>query len=235
MIMNKLNDMLFQQQVPQMALLVYKNSQTGNIYIESHRINEQGRMLAGRPLTLKCVTELVESLSVEQGNIPHGIPPENMLFSDTRKGHERYMWYNPPRKRMMFFSRSLNIEDREYHLPGIIYDTNGEHLDIYAFKEEKPDAESKLYNAPLFNVTGQKVCLGNAKIGFPDNPTFHNYLEYWEKKFWLSEFSHLGGNANPTKNNLVAVTKNAVESFDCNELIPFEKNGKILLLNDLLK
>jgi hypothetical protein len=135
---------------------------------------------------------------------------------------------------MMFFSRNLNIEDGEYHLPGIIYDTDGEHLDIYAFKEEAPDIESKLYKAPLFNVTGQKVCLGNAKINFPDNPTFDDYIVYWEKKFRLSEFSHLGGNTNPTKNNLVTVTKNMTGSFDYNELIPFEKNGKILTLNDLL-
>jgi hypothetical protein len=136
---------------------------------------------------------------------------------------------------MMFFSRSLNIEDREYHLPGIIYDTDGEHLDIYAFKEEKPEAESILYKAPLFNVTDQKVCLGSAKLNFPDNPTFERYMLYWEKKFWLSEFSHLGGSSNPTQSNLVAVTKNSVESFDRNELIPFEKNGKELTLNDLLK
>jgi hypothetical protein len=83
--MNKLNDMLFQQQIPQMALVVYKNSQIEGIYIESHRINEHGRMLAGRPLTLKCITELVESLSVEQGNIPHDIVPDNLLFSSNTK------------------------------------------------------------------------------------------------------------------------------------------------------
>jgi len=131
-----------------------------------------------------------------------------MLYANTRKGHERYLWYNPPCKRMMFFTKNLNIENREYRLPGIIYDTDGERLDVYAFKEEKPEAESLLYKAPLFNVTGQKVCLGNAKISFPDNPTFEDYILYHEKRFWLSEFSHLGGSLNPTKNNLVTVTKN---------------------------
>jgi PRTRC genetic system protein B len=235
MIMNRLNDLLEQRQVPEMALVVYKNDKTGSLYIESHRINEKGRMLAGSPLTLNCITELVESFSVEQGNIPHGRIPETMLYSDTRKGHERYVWYNPPGKRMMFFSKNLNIEDCECRLPGIIYDTDGEHIDIYAFTEEKPEAESILYKAPLFNVTGQKVCLGNAKINFPDNPTFDDCIAYWEKKFWLTEFSHLGGNTNPTKNNLVMVTKNSKKSFDHNELIPFEKQGKILTLNYLLK
>jgi len=233
--MNILNDILEQRQVPQMALVVYKNNRTGSTYIESHRINEQGRMLAGQPLTLKCITELVESFSVEQGHAPYGKIPPNMLYCDTRKGHERYVWYNPPCKRMMFFTKSLNIENKEYYLPGIIYDTNGENLDVYAFKEKKPKAESLLYKAPLFNVTEESVCLGNAKISFPDNPTFEDYMMYWEKKFWQTEFTHLGGNTNPTKNNLVAVTKNMTGSFDYNELIPFKRNRKILTLNYLLK
>jgi PRTRC genetic system protein B len=235
MIMNRLNDILEQRQVPEMALVVYKNDKTGSIYIESHRINEKGRMLAGHPLTLKCITELVESFSEEQGNTPHGRIPENLLYSDTRKGHERHVWYNPPGKRMMYFRKDLNIRDGEYCLPGIIYDTDGENLNIYAFKGRKPEAEEKLFKVPFFNVTGEKVCLGNAKIQFPDNPTFSVYIEYWEKKFWLTEFSHLGGNTNPTKSNLVMVTKNSTELFDDNELIQFEKQGKPLTLNDLLK
>jgi PRTRC genetic system protein B len=232
---NNVNDVIKQQLIPKMALVVYKNDETGSVYTESHRIDANGRMLAGCPLTMKCITELVESFSVEQSNIPHGKIPQNMLYSDTRKGCERYLWYNPPGKRMMFFSKNLNIEDREYYLPGIIYDTDGEHLDVYAFKEGAPDMESELYKAPLFNVTGQKVCLGNAKINFPDNPTFDDYIIYWEKKFWLSEFSHLGGSINPTKSNLVTVTKNSVEAFDYNQLIPFKEEDKILTLKDLLK
>jgi PRTRC genetic system protein B len=158
-----------------------------------------------------------------------------MLYADTRNGHERYVWYSPSGKRMMFLSKSLAVRDGECPLPGIIYDTDGERLDVYAFKDEKPESGSLLYKAPLFNVTGQKVCLGNVKIKFPDNPDFDSYITYWERKFWLSEFSHLGGSLNPTKNNLVTVTKNSAESFDFNELIPFEKNGKQLTLNSLLK
>ena len=76
---------------------------------------------------------------------------------------------------------------------------------------------------------------GLVEINFPDNPTFENYILYWEKKFWQTEFSHLGGNRNPTKNNLVTVTKSMENAFDYNELIPFKENGKIQTLNDLLK
>jgi PRTRC genetic system protein B len=237
MIMKKenVNDLVRQQQIPFMALIVYRNDRTGNLYLESHRIDEKGRMLAGRPLTLKCITELVDAFAVESGGIPHGILPANTLYCDTRKGHERYVWYNPPRKRMMYFHSELNMEDGEYVVPGLIYDTCGERLDIYAFREEKPEPDSVLYKAPLFNVTGKSVCLGNAKINFSDNPTFTEYTGYWETRFWQTEFSHLGSNGNPTKNNLVIVTKNSTETFDCNELIPLKKKEKIQTLKNLLK
>jgi PRTRC genetic system protein B len=232
---NELTNILAQRQVPQMALIVYKNNQTNAVYMESHQINKRGEMLAGKPLTRKCITELVESFSAEQAGVPHGKIPPNMLWCNTRKGGERYLWYNPPRKRMMFFAKSLNIKSGEYHLPGIIYDTGGEMLNLYAFRGEKPEADTRLYKAPFFNVTGKNVCLGNADITSPDNPTFEEYLLYWEKKFWLTEFSHLGGSKNPTKSNLVAVTKKMTLSFDYSELIPFEKNKKSLTVNDLLK
>jgi hypothetical protein len=127
-------------------------------------------MLAGRPLTLKCITELVESFSTGKSNIPHGKIPQNMLFSDTRKDQERYVWYNPPQKRMMFFSRNLNIEDREYHLPGIIYDTGSEHLDVYAFKEETPDLESKLYKPRCSMLPVKKSVLAMRKLIFRTIP-----------------------------------------------------------------
>jgi PRTRC genetic system protein B len=229
------NNLVRQQQVPCMALIAYRNDQTGSFYMESHRIDGKGRMLAGRPLTLRCITELVDAFAVESGGIPHGILPANMLYCDTRKGHEWYVWYNPPRKRMMYFNSKLNIDDGEYAMPGLVYDTCGERLDIYAFTEEKPEPDSILYKAPLFNVTEKSVCLGNAKINFPDNPTFQEYIDFWEKKFWQTEFSHLGADGNPTKNNLVIVTENSTESFDYEELIPLKKKGKIQTLNNLLK
>ena len=52
---------------------------------------------------------------------------------------------------------------------------------------------------------------GSANIDLPKNLTYESLLQYWEKKFWLTEFSHLGGNGNPTRSNLVLVTKTAKE------------------------
>ena len=76
----------------------------------------------------------------------------------------------------------------------------------------------------------ESVCLGSSSLEKPQNPTFLSLLEYWEKRFWLTEFSHLGGNVNPTVSNLVIVTENIRNNpFDMNELKPMNKKLKDIL------
>ena len=92
----------------------------------------------------------------------------------------------------------------------------------------------RLKNSPqrMVKVTGSSVCLGSARIEKPRDPTYANLLEYWERKFWLTEFSHLGGSGNPTKSNLVLVTKAARDrDFNLDELKPLNN----MKLKDILK
>lgn len=71
---------------------------------------------------------------------------------------------------------------------------------------------------------------GQLHIGKPENMDFHALQEYWEKRFWLSEFSHLGGQDNPTHSNLVLVTEQARDSpFNEDELKPLDKQLKDIL------
>lgn len=184
-------------------------------------------MLEGAPLTKECISELVSSFSAEQSHMPAGKIPSNLLFSDNRIGHKRYLWYNPPMQRMMYFSKNLNMEDGLYFVPGVIYVAESDKLNIYAFKGRKP--VDRLYQAPFFNVSGASVCLGNASIEYPEDPGYEALMHYWERKFWMTEFSHLGGSRNPTKNNLYTVTKNWKERFDYNELVTSKTTLKDLL------
>lgn len=82
----------------------------------------------------------------------------------------------------------LNIGDGMFHVPGVIYIIKNERMDIFAYKGKKPDGRTPLYLAPFFNVTGGSVCLGNSTLEKPESLDFHTLLEYWEKRFWLSEF-----------------------------------------------
>ena len=224
----EINDILH----PSVALIAYASREGQSFFVEARKIDEKGKMGEGMPVTVELMNELVRGYSEYHGNTPYGRIPSNMLWCDSRKGSEKYIWYNPPRKRMMFFKESLKIENAEYNLPGIIYETQRNWLNIYAYKDKEPTENTELYAAPFFNVTGANVCLGSAKIERPKDLTYENLLEYWEKKFWLTEFSHLGNGGNPTKSNLVLVTKAAKDKpFDLEELKPLRN----LKLKDILK
>lgn len=217
---------------PKAALIAYASKEGRPFFLEVRDINDNGTMGEGRPVTVEFMNELVRGYSEHHSSTPHGKIPSNMLWCDPRKGCEKYIWYNPPQKRMMFFKENLKIKNAEYNLPGIIYETRGDGLNIYACKDKVLTDKTELYAAPFFNVTGSSVCLGSAGIDKPKDLTYEKLLAYWEKKFWLTEFSHLGGEGNPTKSNLVLVTKAAKDKpFDLEELKPLRN----LKLKDILR
>lgn len=232
--MNELTKDIQQIMIPRAALIAYEykqNNYSGSEnYLELRPINKEGRMGAGVPVTYQFMNTLLESYTEEMSGIPHGRMPSNMIWCDTRKGREKYIWYNPPQKRQMYFSKSLGIPDGVFSMPGIIYIVRSGLLDVFAFIGEKPKDSTKLYYAPYFNVSGASVCLGNSSLEKPADPDFVSLTEYWEKRFWLSEFSHLGNRGNPTHSNLVSVTENARNyPFNTEELKPINKCLKEIL------
>jgi PRTRC genetic system protein B len=230
--MNKLTEDLKSLMRPKAALIAYQGEQTKShdYFLELREIDENGVMGEAIPITFGFMNEIAANYSEAHSGIPTGIIPENLLFADTRKGSEKYIWYNPPCKRMMYFVPKLGIENDKYHVPGVIYVAKEHSLSVYACKDKKLTKTTELYAAPFFNTSKDSVCLGAAKLQKPTNPAYADLLEYWEKKFWLTEFSHLGGSGNPTKNNLVLVTKAAKDKhFNTDELKPLNKKLKDIL------
>ena len=146
--MNELTKKMQEIMVPKAALIAYEYREsayaTGKNYLELRPINKAGRMEAGIPVTYEFMNALVESYSDERQNVPHGRLPSNMLWCDTRKGHEKYIWYNPPGKRRMFFKDSLNIKDGVFHLPGVVYIIENERMTIFAYKGRTPEEDTPL-------------------------------------------------------------------------------------------
>ena len=108
------------------------------------------------PVTYEFMDSLVESYTDDRRNVPHGKIPANMLWCDTRKGHERYIWYNPPGKRQMFFAGSLNIPDGIFHVPGVIYKVSGDRLDIFSYKG-KNRWKTARFSSPLSSMSRAAV------------------------------------------------------------------------------
>lgn len=230
--MNELTRNLTSLLKPKAALIAYiidKDLRGSEYFLELREIDDQDRMGAAQPVTYEFMNEISRSYTESHNAIPYGLIPRNLLYADVRKGSERYVWYNLPQRRMMYFCKDLGIENAEYNMPGVIYVVEKTHLKIYAFKgSEVPTPQTELFEAPFFNVTGESVCLGSAKMEMPTNVSFERLQECWERRFWLSEFSHLGNRGNPTRSNLVLVTKAArTKEFNLEEL----KSMKITVKN----
>ncbi len=230
--MNRLTEELTRELIPKAVLIAWQDESNYNnsYYMEMRKIGANGRMGAGMPVPHSFLAEIANNYTDSTGGTPHGALPDNFWFSDTRRGSEKYVWSNPPRKRRMFFRNSLGIPEGEYHVPGVVYVAGENSLHVFAYKGKKPTPESELYFGPFFNTTEGSVCLGTATIKKPLNPTYKELIEYWEKRFWLTEFTHIGGTRNPTSSNLVTVTKESADKpFNEKELLPAGRKLKNLL------
>lgn len=218
---NKLTKDFTARMLPKMALVVYESELDDSLYLEQRTIID-GRMGAGVPVTMECLREIAELATSPSQKEIHGAIPSNMLYADSRKGYERYVWYRPAEKRMHYYSSSLHIPDGELCTPPLLYVVNRNELALYAFiGDGKPRSDEQLYRAPFFNVSSDHVCLGNARLPEMQELTYANIIAYWEKMFWASAFSHIL-DGNPVKGNLAVLTKRLMasgEPFPTDELV----------------
>ena len=128
-------------------------------FVEIRDIDDNGMMGEGRPVTVDFMNELVRGYSESHSTTPYGRIPPNMLWCDPRKGSERYIWYNSPQKRMMFFKESLQVENAKYNLPGVIYVAGGSSLSIYAYKDKKTDGKDGALCRTVLQRDRANVCL----------------------------------------------------------------------------
>ena len=205
-------DELKKKMEPTDALIFYSCS--NDVYVE-HRNIKDGRMGAGQPLDisqLAAMIKLVEKYAKEQagnGNVGGAIP-KNLLFASTDIENMRLVWWRKPQERKMYFSESLEIPNGTMTVPGMVYSVNGKKVSVWCFKGRCP--KRVLYRAPFFNVyLDGKVCLGNSKAATPKCNTFEEWMLYWEKMFWQSEFDALIAD-NPIEGNLSSITKKCINS-----------------------
>ena len=132
---------------------------------------------------------------------------------------------------MMFFKESLHIENAEYNLPGVIYEVSDERMNIYAYidKELKPETELSLLRSSMSR--GQASVLDRQRLTNRQRLPTTNYLSTGRRSSG-SRSSHTSEVTEPTKSNLVLVTKAAKDApFNIEELKPL----KNLKLKDILR
>lgn len=207
---------------PSVVMTVYETSSgyggDRRYYLETRKIRSDGRLGAAKPVSRRFIRGIAESFKDEGEQRPHGRIPGNLLVADARLGCERYVWWDPPCRRMLYFSAELGLEDREYWMPGVVFAVSGQTLYAYAFKGKRLRPETPLLYGPFFNYyESRMVCLGNARAEMPSDVTWQSVIDHWETLFWKSTNMHLM--CNPTEGNLTVALKAAINApYDCSTL-----------------
>lgn len=212
--MSTLQDLMKAKIRPTDVLVFYKPSVSlsGDGHYVEHRKVKNGKMEAAHPLTIEDFSKLVATISKyakeDAGRTAlHGSIPDTLLYASSDLTNKCLIWWRPPEKRHVYFTKETGIHNGEMWVPGLVYVAGGSSLSLYAFKGRKP--RNVLYNAPFYNVHNS-VCLGSAKVRKPKEDTFEAWIEYWEQMFWKSEFSHILG-SNPINGNLAVITKKCIK------------------------
>lgn len=238
--MNELTRTMTTNLIPDRAIIVYKTDEQANhesYYLESHKIDSNGKMLEGNPLTEKTLSDIAKNFTKIQDSFIYadGLLPDHVLLLDNRVGVKKFAWYRPAEKKMMYFSKALNIKSGLAWVPALLYIVDDYKLNVYALKDNKrPTIKTKLFRAPFHNIDSDgDVCLGNAKVKQPIKNTIDLHIKYWEDKFWLSEFSHILGGSSPTKTNINTIWKNLLgteKKFPIDQFV----NSKIKTLQEAI-
>lgn len=233
----RITDMFSNKFIPFSTLVLYEND-SSSYYVELHRI-ENGKMLAGKPLSEDTVSELKSIFNTIKGKNKekkkntisiNGVIPKNLLYLYSDEKYTKAIWYETPKKHYMFFKDSSGIDNGTINAPGILFMVERETLYVYAFKGNKPKKD--LYHLPFFNVYSgnHSVCLGNTKSNIQLND-INSFIAYYRDIWWNSNFSaDLDGSA-----LIEGGTKNLMKYLLKGNPFPYDKLIKIkTTLKDLL-
>jgi len=207
-------------------------------YLETHDIHEtkQGFVWSeGKPFKKEALGELAMNLGNDafQPMEIQGIMPEKVLYFKQTFSSTIIVWHCKPERRFMYFDKKLNLENKEYNLPALIFHSSGDQLNVYALKEQgRPTLKSELFKAPFYNVDSDgDVCMGNTTEAERKN-VLEQEINRWERRFFGSRFTHVGGENVAKGHNLhLMMKKAATEPFPLEGL----SKHKYKTVNDLLK
>ncbi|RBQ12020.1 PRTRC system protein B [Pedobacter miscanthi] len=224
--------------LPAKALLLYREQEIEEFYIESYDIGKSGKPTNAHPLSVRESQSLADILSTSvenrQGFLqPKGLLPQEVVYINSgRNGFA--IWFTPEMKRHLIFKAGLTIPDGVASMPPLLWKATASALEMWALKESKrPELSSILYYAPFFNVYRDgRVCMGSVDVDIDTDCYLETFILTWENYFFGSAFSHLLGEVSPVKVNVVSLWQKLIssdEAFPINILKKHPKTIKDLL------
>lgn len=170
----------------------YSHDRAGAIASVHHVHDIDGKPVigAGRPMTEADYLAMVQVLAPQQR--PQIEWQDHSILA---KGMGKMIWWTPPMTRAMFFKKSDMFGATTFTgqgvcpVPGMVWMSDGRDLFVYAFRgNAMPEKETKLCQAPLFNVWAKgEVCVGSATR--PDDSAKGD-PKAWERFLFDSNFTH---------------------------------------------
>ena len=181
------------------AILLYRNEQASRHMATVHGIvqgEDAGAPLlgAGQLVTTAVLRELARTLGTA---CPVEFLPEQVVA----RTPELLAWWTPAIIRPMFFrtgSELADVSGERFPHPALVLVVRTGSLYVRALRSsQRPNAETKLYAAPYWNVGNDgAVCAGTMRT---PKSTSVATMASWEQAFFQSEFTHPGGAGRLTK------------------------------------
>ena len=173
------------------AILVYGDQRRAFATLHEVATREEGAPMLGpaRPLSLGFLRELAQGLGSQ---IAHEVLPANVLA----RTPEMIVWWSQAVRQPMFFGagdeEARKLNGGIFPHPPLVFKVRGSELFVRALeKNVRPEASTRLMNAPYWNVGGDaRVCLGTARA--PKDASVAS-MSAWQEAFHRSEFTHALG------------------------------------------
>lgn len=149
------------------ALLLYQESSCqGDAFVTVHEVTGIAEgcpaLAPGRLLTVEGLRELHKALYQQQRL--EVLPPHVLAVSP-----ERLAWWEPSRRRVMFFKTQdpyLNgLSGQPFPHPPLLFIAGERSLRVFALAlDERPTGDATIYTAPYHNTDQRGVCLGSMPL-----------------------------------------------------------------------
>ena len=169
----------------QYALVIYGYEKTGyedansiDHYIVKHRIDREGTLLEGAPLTRNVLRKIC-SLVIPSLQSLEYLPERVLAYSPD----SAMLWWSPAGQRCTFFAKETGLRSGNYPLPAMLFLVVNQTLHTWALTvTARPELSTAIYHSPLFNVyENGSCCMGDINI---PRSTLPKDVGVWEEAFF---------------------------------------------------
>lgn len=147
-------------------------------YITKHRVDREGALLEGSPLTRKELRRIC-SLVIPSLQTIEYISDRVLAYCPGAA----ILWWAPAAPRRVFFAKETGLRSGIYPLPATLFLVLNRTLHTWALTATaRPEPSTPIYHSPFFNVyEGGTCCMGNIEL--PKNASPGD-IDGWERAFF---------------------------------------------------